>query len=278
MRQLHDSNYLPRDALLNVLAGAVEHDPCAIDHWEQLVIELGAIERVEYHDKCLHHEKSIESKEQSWWGTHRVVEWQDQFFYAPKVVDVPEKPEFVRTVTDIVETFLPPNDHGPHAQWVSAKHSKDASIIPDPIECMGWIWDPLDDEPNVEPLRTKQIIDIAILPNDMPPIKLESTQELFDPDIQENLALNPSCKALCMKILVAGHLTGVHNQFVCNSVWWFAVNLWQSASNARVSDTRNHYADGLAWLAMHGIDISLHLQCRLKRSEAVSIIHGDSQV
>ena len=81
-----------------------------------------------------------------------------------------------------------------------------------------------------------------------------------------------------MKILVAGHLTGVHNQFVCNSVWWFAVNLWQSTSNARMSDTRNHYADGLAWLAMHGIDISLHLQCRLMRTEAVSIIHGDSQV
>jgi hypothetical protein len=107
VRQLCDSNYLPRDALLSVLAGAIEHNPCAIEHWEHLVLELGAIDRAENNDNCLHHEKSIESKVRRWWGTQRVVEWEDQFFHAPSVRDVVETSVFVRTVMDAVERILP---------------------------------------------------------------------------------------------------------------------------------------------------------------------------
>ncbi len=266
VRQLCDSNYLHRDALLGVLAGAIEHNPCAIEHWEHLVLELGAIDREENNDKCLHHEKSIESKVRRWWGAQRVVEWEDQFFHAPSVRDVAETTEFVRTVMDVVERILPYDAF--HDQHGTSNHSKDAQTISDPSGCIGWIWNPLDDTEDMDPVKTRNITDILTLPNKMTTIKLESTHELFDSGIKESLALHPSCKALCMKILVAGHLTGVQTHFVCNSVWWFAVNLWQSTqtANERMPAAGNHYADGLAWLAMRGIDISLHLKCRLKRS------------
>lgn len=270
IRQLCDSNYLPRDALLDILARAIEIDPCENENWENLVSELGAVDRAENHGKCSHHEKEVETKEGIWWGTHRVVEWSDQFFYAPTVRDDAETPEFVRNVKDVVETFLPPSFHGQHAQCVAVKKSNETPTISNPKECMGWIWNSLDYNADVDPVRTRHVIDIVTLPNKILPIKLESTQEFFDPDIKKSLALNPSCNALCMKIMVAGHLTGIQTQFVCNSVWRLAVNLWRSTqiTNERMSAARNHYADGLYWLATQGIDISLHLKCRLELSES----------
>ena len=264
VRQLCDSDDLPRDALIDVLAGAIEHDPCDIERWNNLVIELGALDQVvKNYDKCMH-EKIIMAKEGKWWGAHRRVDWGDQFFHAPEVPAA--KLEFVK---DIVEICLPPNAfHSQQAQYMAAKQSIEAPPIPDPNECVGWIWNPLDDDADVDPLSRMHVIDIVTIHNKMPPIKLESTQELFDPAMNESLAMSPYCKALCMKILVAGHLG--FQTYVCDSVWWFAYNLWQSTQtteDVRMTGTRNQYADGLSWLATHGIDISLHLQCRLKRSE-----------
>lgn len=95
---------------------------------------------------------------------------------------------------------------------------------------------------------------------------------LFEPEIQERLSCNPTCEALCMKILVACHLMGVWHPFVCNSVWWLAVKLWHSNQQSTTdqltptSAESNIYANALAWLEMHGLDISVYIQCRLKHS------------
>jgi hypothetical protein len=67
-----------------------------------------------------------------------------------------------------------------------------------------------------------------------------------------------------MKIVVASHLLGVRHRFVCDSIWWLAVKLWQSSQAKEVlppADRNQHpYAEGLTWLSMYGIDASAYFQ------------------
>ena len=256
---------MPRDALLDVLACAIEHNPCEKEKWACLVRNLGAFESAEKYVTC-RHEKGTNLAEGRWWGAHRVAEWEDQFFHAPDILD---SHSFIgMSVKDVVATLLPNDFHIRRAQCVGANRFEGAPPIPDPKDCMGWIWDPLDNAVGVD---FDDFIDIVALPESLPAtIKVESERDFsFVSEIEERLAFNPTCEALCMKILVARHM-GVQTHFVCDSIWWLAANLWQSTqeSDYILSAANNHFADGLAWLSMHGIDLSLHLQCKLKRSEA----------
>eukprot|EP00571_Detonula_confervacea_P003509 CAMPEP_0172330690 /NCGR_PEP_ID=MMETSP1058-20130122/61511_1 /TAXON_ID=83371 /ORGANISM="Detonula confervacea, Strain CCMP 353" /LENGTH=1428 /DNA_ID=CAMNT_0013047915 /DNA_START=70 /DNA_END=4356 /DNA_ORIENTATION=+ len=266
-----ESNLLPRDALLDILARAIERDPCDRKNWARLVNALGALDIKESDAQCLH-AISLQSLEGCRWrGKHRVTEWEDQFFRAPKSTDKVVKPEFVRIVSDIVDSALFSNvRHVQNVQRMAANSCGGEAITShDPKDCMSWIWNPLEDTREVDYDRGA-FVDDALLPMNNSTMALNSHSELlFNSEIQEQLSRNPSCEALCMKIVVACHLMGNWHPFVCNSIWWLAVKLWQSTqtTDKLMPADRNTYCDGLTWLSMHGLDISVYLQCRLKSEE-----------
>ena len=264
VHQLCESKHLPRDALLDILACAIEHNPCERNNWFRLVKTLGAVGLTRKSDtECLHgkHEQSEEG--QGWWGKHRVAEWEDQFFRAPKSTAKAVKPEFVRMVSAVVDPLCQ------NVQQIEDKSLEGEAIsIHDPQECMEWIWNPVEDNGGMDYDRDAFMNDV-LLPANTSNIAFSSQSELlFDSEIQERLSGNPSCEALCMKIVVACHLLGAWHPFVCDSIWWLSVKLWQSTqtSDQLKPAKRNNYDDGLAWLSMHGLDISVYLQCRLEHS------------
>ena len=44
VEQLYESNYLPRDALLNVMACAIDQDPGERENWARFVRVLGHVD------------------------------------------------------------------------------------------------------------------------------------------------------------------------------------------------------------------------------------------
>ena len=268
VQQLCELNHLPRDALLDILAGAIEHNPCDRKGWARLVEALGAVDSKGNGSRCLHTNSVQSEKGCSWWGEYRVAEWEDQFFYAPKSNAKAVKSEFVSLVSAAVESTSLSNMSRSQIFQQKAEEEGANNSLPCPKECMSWIWNPLEDTDDVD-YDLDGFIDDVLFPENTSTIELHSQNELLlDPEIQKRLSSNPSCEALCMKIVVACHLMGIWHPFVCNSIWRLAVKLWQSKQakyqNGRAK--RSGYDDGLAWLSMYGLDISLYLQCRLRRS------------
>ena len=246
---LCESNYLPRDGLIDVLASAIERDPCEREHWARLVKALGAVEE---ENAALHSEEG-----HKWWGALRVTHWEDQFFYAPFTAKAAKQ-----TIVDIVSSFV--ESHVAKAERLALDPPDQALLIPAPEECLGWIWNPLEDGTDVTH-NYDILIDGGLLPQKTCASSFDSQRNsLFDSVIHERLARNPSCEALCMKIVVASHLLGVRHRFVCDSIWWLAVKLWQSSQAKEVlplADRNQHpYAEGLTWLSMYGIDASSYFQ------------------
>ncbi len=138
-------------------------------------------------------------------------------------------------------------------------------MIHDPEECMGWIWNLAEESGNMEYDHDAYKY-FALLPANSSENAFNSQSSLrFDSNIKKRLSSNPSCEALCMRIVAAGHLLGAFHPFVCDSIWWLSVKLWQSARASRTAEG-NCYSNGIVWLSMHGLDISAYLRCRLKRS------------
>ena len=269
VEQLYESNYLPRDALLNVMACAIDQDPGERENWARFVRVLGHVDRNDNeNDVCLH--MPAKFNEEHWWGKNLVAE--KEFFRVSKSALQKVKPKFVHMVAAVVDSALASFAHAKQVPRIELNVRRDMPI-PDPSECMDWIWKEDKNDMNDDDYDTAMRDNIHMLPTNTPPIS-STFQEgpLFEPEIQERLSRNPSCESLCMKILVACHLLGVWHPFVCNSVWWLAVKLWHSSQQSTTDQLKqasfesNIYANGLAWLEMHGLDISVYIQCRLKHS------------
>ena len=231
--------------MIDVLASAIERDPCEREHWARLVKALGAVEE---ESAALHSEER-----HKWWGALRVTHWEDQFFhFTAKAV----KPKFVDIVSSVVES------HVAKAERLAMNPPDKALSIPAPEECLGWIWNPLEDGTDVTHNYSK-LIDGGLIPQKTSASSFDSQRNpLFDSVIHDRLARHPSCEALCMKIVVASHLLGVRHRFVYDSIWWLAVKLWRSSQAnellAPADRNQNPYAEGLTWLSMYGIDASAY--------------------
>ena len=261
VQHLCESNHLPRDALLEILACAVERNPCESKRWVRLAQALGDVKLT----------RNVQFQEKSeWWGKQRATEWENQFFLAPKSTTHVVKPEFVRTVSVAIDPLV--GQAGPSLiakEQTGKKSFKETAIsMPKPQECMGWIWSPADDncvKDEVSGVST----DEAFLPANTSNIEFDSHNEsLFDSETHQRFSGNTFCEALCLKTVVACHLLGARHPFVQNSVWWLSVKLWQSTQAADMRKPTNsfEYRDGLAWLTMYGVDIRMHLHCRLNHS------------
>jgi hypothetical protein len=80
--------------------------------------------------------------------------------------------------------------------------------------------------------------------------------------LEEQLSTCPECEALCLRIVVAYHMSGKCS-FVCNSIWWLSVKQWKSNQQG---DTSNIYLIGLKWLTLHGFNIIEYLISRIESS------------
>ena len=119
-----ESKYLPRDGLIDVLASAIERNPCERKNWARLVNALGAVKEEDI---------AIQSEEgHKWWGALRVTHWGDQFFHAPESAAKAVKPDFVDIVSSIVES------HVEKAKRLANPPDK-ALQISAPEECLGWV-------------------------------------------------------------------------------------------------------------------------------------------
>ena len=246
------------------MACAIDQDPSKRENWARFVRVLGRIDQNDNENGvCLH--MPAKFNEEHWWGKNLVVA-EKEFFRVPQSALQKVKPKFVKIVAAVVDSALATFAQVQQVPQIESNASKDMPI-PDPSECMNWIW--REDENDMNDDYTDMRENIHMLPTDTPPI---APPFLEEPEIQERLSHNPSCEARCMKILVASHLLGVWHPFVCNSVWWLAVKLWHSNQQSTTDQfaptmfANNSYANGLAWLEMHGLDISVYIQCRLKHS------------
>jgi len=256
--------------LLDILAFAVERDPCEEKNWTRLVNMLGPIDATSNSDKCQHTLTSVQSGDGSWWGKRRVLEWEEQFFHPPKSSTKAVKPEFVRLVAAAVDSALSQTSEGRTVKRVAGTTSKAGDTsMPNPKECLGWIWNPQQDA-IIDDYDQDVIEDM--LPTNSSEGDLNFQHMTTISEILESLSSNPMCEALCMKIIVACHLMGAWHPFVCNSIWWLAVKLWQTTQAADQSwaDGRNQFSDSLVWLSMHGLNILAYLQCRLKQSKTTA--------
>ena len=265
IQQLCESNLLPRDTLIDILASAVERNPCQRKNWARLVKTLGALPASKETDEEGLHEKQIEADgDQQWKTRQRVVDWEDEFFLTPKSAIKLVKPEFVRMVTTAVGNALPS----------TKSHQRDAHVapgvatMPNPTECIRWICDPVQDNGVV--FDQGAVVKDSMLPGIMMPNELQDDTR-SDPD-QELLPHDPACEALCMEIVVASHLMGAYHPFVCNSVWWLALKLWQSTDT--LNGNENSFVDAISWLSSYGLDSSVYLRCRLNQSTEVSELSG----
>jgi len=262
VRQLCEANLLPRDALLDLLACAVEKNPCRRENWVHLVNALGRVyaSTGNNHDECLHSEESTDQERRDcWWGKDRVSTWKEEFFNnLPKSATQAVKPEFVCIVSQVVESILVDSPYQDHINKEETLNESSVSM-PNPGECMEWIWDPQD---------TSDVdYDENNLKNDLLPSTKEADQSQEELVHSMEISHHPTCEAMCMNIVVASHLLGVWHPFVCNSIWLFSVKLWQSQQQTISDDKSNAYAEGLAWLKMYGVDASVYIQCRLKHSK-----------
>ena len=102
-----------RDALLDLLARTVEENPCRRENWVHLVNALGRVDATRKNE-CLHSEEATNQERQDWWwGKDRVSTWKEEFFNLPKSAIQAVKPEFVRIVSQVVESALvnSPSEH-----------------------------------------------------------------------------------------------------------------------------------------------------------------------
>ena len=248
---LCEANFLPKDAVLDILASFVERDPCERSNWSRLVNALGAVDEDRLHS----------TKENcKWWGEHRMNHWEDQFFHAPQPTTKAMKPEFIDMVSCAVETHVHLT-----ANRLAVNPPDQAPSIPSPKECLDWIWNSHED---VTEIVNHSFIDSLQFPDSTSTSSIDLQQQKDSHSkVHDRLVRNPTCEALCMKIVVASHLLGMRHSFVCNSIWWLAVKVWQStqANEALKRENRRHnpYTNGLAWLSIYGIDVSCYLDRRI---------------
>ena len=263
VQRLCESNLLPRDALIEILAIAVERNPCQRRNWARLVKSLGALpSSTDTNKECLHDKQAEFDEVQQWKTRQRAFEWEDQFFYTPTSATKLVKPEFVRIVTAAVEKALPSMKTNGVCSCGGG-----AVSMPDPIECMGWICDPGKD--NAMEFDQGAVVNDSLLPENTILNALDHQNEPeCDSEILGRLKHNPSCEALCMKIVVASHLIGAYHPFVCNSIWWLALKLWQSCD--KFDGKENSFVNAFSWLSSYGLDSSVYLRCRLNQSIEVS--------
>ncbi len=251
---MFESNYLPRDSLLDVLASAIERDPCERANWARLVDALGTVKE----ENAARHLHSQEGRKK-WWGTLRVTHWEDDFFHAPEITVEAVKSDFVDTVSSFVISHVAKAKH-------LAVQPDDSLSIPAPEDCLNWMWNPSKDGAGVTHTHDS-LPDDELLPGKTSTSAIHSQRDLlFDSGINERIARHPNCEALCMKIVVASHLLGIQHKYVSDSIWWLAAKLWQSSqANEMIvtsSNNKNSYAEGLTWLSMYRIDTSA---CLLQR-------------
>lgn len=242
-----DANFLPRDAVLDILANFVERDPCERVNWARLVNALGAVDEERLH--CT-------KEKRKWWGEHRMKHWEDQFFHAPQSATKAVKPEFIDMVSCAVETHVHLT-----ANRLAVNLPDEALSIPSPKEYVDWIWNPHDD--------VTEVVNHSFIDDLQFPAKTSTFDSQQQKDshskVNERLMRHPTCEALCMKIVVASHLLGMRHNFVCNSIWRLAIKVWQSAKANEVlkrgSKRRDDpYSNVLTWLSIYGIEYHTILQ------------------
>ena len=269
---LCQSKHLPRNSLHDILARAIEQNPCDKENWARFVKMLGDVPTTSVGTHCLHKKPDQSSEtERKWWGKDRVTEWTDEFFYAPKSSITVSKSEVVREISAAVDSALSSNhlSSGQDIQHnASNSHGNEAVTFPKPSECMDWIRNPADDNASDDVYDVDLLMNDALLPANTAKVASNSSsgQLLLDSEIGD-----PSCEALCMKIVVACHLVGLSHPFVCDSIWWLAVELWQSthsSSSQCGSGEKNPCAGSLRWLSKQGLIISSYLHCQSKRVAA----------
>ena len=273
VQHLYETKQIPLDTMLDVLACAVERNPNDRNLWIRLVNMLRSKGKLECDDECnVHTNNTPEScayhmdihGDRWWWGKSRKLEWEDQFFYAPKTSRTRVKPEFVRMVLGIIELPWLSNSQCLKSESTTDPSSVDkAAIIDDPKQCMNWLFR-LTKNNDIETDEDKSLKSTSahdeLLPTHISyvvcsrkdPIIIDSSLK----EIEDRLSTNPSCEALCLKIAVACHLVGVSHPFVVNTIWWLAVKLWRSHQpNRQQQQTRDGVSDGLHWLSLHGLNI-----------------------
>ena len=283
VQHLCKTNQVSVNVLLDVMARSVEKNPCNRKNWSRLANTLGAVGVSSdtgnidcFHDcNALHSGLHVchaslrkQAEGQWWWGKDRLPKWEKQFFQACKSSTAMVKPEFISMVLGAIRsTRLPVILKRKNTRWNATNLcEEEINLIDDPMQFMGWLNHPISDDGSTN----EDVTDGAVLlPQHISGI-LRTTQNLHPisshvKESEEQLSEDQCCEALCMKIVVAFHLLGAWHPFVCNSVWWLAVRLWQSQQPTcqdRIGGVASH---GLHWLSLHGLNISAYLYRRMRQ-------------
>ena len=259
---LYEINQIPLNYLLDVLARAVESDPCNKVHWYQLVNILSATKSLLATKVCsLQCEVSTgeEDDGESWCQKYR-LKWEDDFFHSPPHSTLMVKPEFVTMVLDAIDfEFSAASGMCVDDRPENSQLAKGQAFTSSLQCCLDWIWTSSYDDTLQEGLSSG-LVDSTLLPTHAPKVT-KTRNDFLDKNLslkmtQDKLCNDPTCEALCLRVFVAYHMFG-DCDFVWNSIWWLAVKHWKANQQSHSS---NVYYVGLNWLNLQGINIRKNLE------------------
>ena len=220
-------------------SSAVERDPSDKNNWMRFVEVLGSIEYsgdgVPSIGRLL--------------GSQRVAIWSEDFFVAigPSQVQM-----------SLIHSFLVA-----HSKLCEDRRSEKResfrrdSAYRDPQLCMNWLHGTNDARQN----DIHYTYDFG---------KLDILDHLFHPcnTLKTNgdtHKLSPPVEAICMKMVVAGHILGADCTFIRSSIWQLAVK-WQSRQNAS-GESEDEFGAAILWLKSCGLDIIATFADEMKKSQ-----------
>ena len=250
--------------MLDLLARAVDNDPCNTVHWYRLVNILSATESVLATKICSLQCESRTGEEddgESWCQKYR-LKWENDFFHSPPHSTLMVKPEFVTMVLDAIDLEISATSgmYGDDRP-TNSQLAKGIAFTSSLQFSLDWIWTSSYDDTLQESLPSS-LVDSTLLPTHAPKVT-KTTNDFLDKNLslkmtREQLCNDPTCEALCLRVFVAYHMFG-DCDFVWNSIWWLAVKHWKGNQQ---SDSSNAYYVGLNWLNLHGIDIRRTLETK----------------
>lgn len=226
----HQGRRLNDDQMLNIAARALDRDPSDKNNWMRFVEVLGSIEKSE---------NVVPVRIDHLLGSQRVAKWNKDFFFA---VESPQEP----TQTSLVHSFL-----SAHSKLREHRRSKKRGsfrrdfIHRDPRLCMSWLR-----ETNTGQNDIQYTYDFC---------KLDNLEHLFQPFniTKTNLdghKLSPPVEAICMKMVVAGHILGADCTFIRSSIWRLA-DKWHSRQLTS-DESEDEFGAAILWLKLYGLDIN----------------------
>ncbi|KAL3798573.1 hypothetical protein HJC23_011877 [Cyclotella cryptica] len=255
VQSLYEKDHIPLNYLLDILARAVESEPCNTVHWYRLVHFLGATTTVPVVKVC-----SPQGNNGETWCQKYKSEWEGNFFHSPPHSTLMAKPDFVTMVLDAIDLdFFATNSKCVDSRSKNSQFPKGGPFTSSLQCCLDWIWTSSYDD-SVQESLSSSLVDTTRLPTYVSKVT-QTTSDFLDQNlslknIQEQLCNDPTCEAICLRVFVAHHMFG-DCDFVCNSIWWLAVKQWKAKLK---SCAPNGYIIGLHWLHLQGLDIRQYIE------------------